>query len=360
MRPLEVLREATRTVLAQRVSALLIALLTAAMCLTTLATVGRTAAAEAQVQARLEGAGSRVLRVTDVSANGLLPDSLIDAVGQLSTVERAVGTSLPEDVVNGAIGDGGVPVPAWEVNGELADIAELRWGRWAAPGEALVAEDAMTTLGFEAPVGYLDTPTGEVSIVGSYRSRAPFEFDGGALIPSVRDDARTIHVVATGPDAIASTQRVVLGMVAAPSAADIRVESPETLAILQAQVGADLGGFSRVLLIAVVGIGAALTAVVVLADTLVRRKDLGRRRALGATRTSVVVLVVLRTAIPAIGGAIAGTAAGVALGVRWSASPPWDFVAGTAVLAVFAATSASLVPAIMAATRDAVAVLRTP
>ena len=37
-----------------------------------------------------------------------------------------------------------------------------------------------------------------------------------------------------------------------------------------------------------------------LADVLVRRKDLGRRRALGATRGAIISLVTLRTLGPAL------------------------------------------------------------
>lgn len=49
-------------------------------------------------------------------------------------------------------------------------------------------------------------------------------------------------------------------------------------------------------LLGVLGAGALLVAIVVLADVFVRRKDLGRRRALG----TIVALVIARTLLPAV------------------------------------------------------------
>lgn len=69
-------REVAATAVAQRVSTMMVAFLAAAMCVTTLLTVGRAAAAEQQVAARLDAAGSRTLTVTDrSSAAGRQADS---------------------------------------------------------------------------------------------------------------------------------------------------------------------------------------------------------------------------------------------------------------------------------------------
>ena len=43
----------------------------------------------------------------------------------LSTTERAVGTLIPVDVVNGVIGQGGTRVPAWGIHGDLAAVADV-------------------------------------------------------------------------------------------------------------------------------------------------------------------------------------------------------------------------------------------
>ena len=73
-------REVAATAVAQRVSTMMVAFLAAAMCVTTLLTVGRAAAAEQQVAARLDAAGSRTLTVTDANEAGFLDGDVVAAV----------------------------------------------------------------------------------------------------------------------------------------------------------------------------------------------------------------------------------------------------------------------------------------
>ncbi len=70
-------REVAATAVAQRVSTMMVAFLAAAMCVTTLLTVGRAAAAEQQVAARLDAAGSRTLTVTDANEAGFLDGDVV-------------------------------------------------------------------------------------------------------------------------------------------------------------------------------------------------------------------------------------------------------------------------------------------
>lgn len=70
----------------------------------------------------------------------------------------------------------------------------------------------------------------------------------------------------------------------------------------------------------------------------------------------------LRTLAPALMGAALGVALGLWVTSRLGAGaiPPWSFTAGTATLALLAAAAAAVPPALYAATRDPVRVLRTP
>lgn len=365
-----ILREAWSSAWSALVPTVLITILVGVMCAATLATVGRSAAAEEQVAQRLDSAGSRYLAVADARDAGLLSPGVLAQTQALSTVERAVGTQLPSDVVNAALGAGGQRAPAWPVTGDLADVVDLTAGRWPGPGEALVAEQAQTTLGLEDPVGAVQgalatgpgPDTLQYAIVGSFTPREPFgNYAGGVLIraePGATSD--TLHVVLADSDDAAATQTAVISLVAPPEPQSIQVTSPVSLAQIQAEVTGDLTTYGRTLLLGLLAAGAALVAVVVLADVLVRRKDLGRRRALGATRTTVVLIVTLRTLIPATLGAALGTATGIWAADRVIAAPPWTFSAAVAVLAVIAALASTLPPALYAATRDPVRVLRTP
>ena len=99
-------REAIVSAWKARIPSGLVVFIVAAVCATTLVTVGRTAAAEAQVAERMESAGARELRVTDASQELLTPTVLHQASG-LSVVERAIGFGVTLDVTNAAVGRGG-------------------------------------------------------------------------------------------------------------------------------------------------------------------------------------------------------------------------------------------------------------
>ncbi|MGH8875343.1 MAG: FtsX-like permease family protein, partial [Acidimicrobiia bacterium] len=78
-------------------------------------------------------------------------------------------------------------------------------------------------------------------------------------------------------------------------------------------------------------------------------------------RLTVVALVVLQTLRAAVPGAAAGTSLGVGLVWRWAGSPPgWEFISAVGVLAILAASAAALPPALVAAYRDPIRVLRVP
>jgi len=360
------LRESLATTWAAKVPAALVTGLVATMCAATIATVGRTAAAEAQVLERLDQAGSRVLIVQDTRGNDLITPTIIDQTAGLSTSERTIGTFIPIDVVNGAIGQGGTRVPAWGAYGDLTTVATLVSGRWPGPGEAIVSTTAMAELGLTDPVGWVaqasSSTVDDWSIVGAFTSREPFtQFDAGLLYPAPRDRSlNMVHVVLTDAAAAQATQSQVLRLIDPPAPEAVTVTSPTPLAHLQEAITGDLATFGRTLLLGVLAGGALLVAIVTLADVLVRRADLGRRRALGATRIVIVTLVTLRTMVPAVLGATAGLAAGLTITHRLGATPPWPFTAGTAILALLAAAAAAVPPALYAATRDPVRILRTP
>lgn len=360
MRPTTLLREALVSAVARPVPTAMVAILVAATCLVTLLTVGRTAGAEAQVRERLDSAGARMLVITDIHGQGLLNGALVASAASLSTVESSFGVASPLDVVSTAQGRGGTRTPMWQLVGDLETAVALTSGRWPERGEAIVGEAAAAGLGLDGPVGSVEAGMSYWPVVGTYIARDSFsELDDGVLVPAESGTARTLYVVATSADVAAKTQSQMIALIAPLSLADLSVQSPTTLADLQADVGADLGAFGRNLLVLVLAAGAGLSAVVVFADVLVRRADLGRRRALGATRRALGILITVRTLIPALVGAAVGTAAGAVVAAQWGTLPPRSFLAGTAVLSVLAATASAIPPAVIAARSDPVRVLRT-
>lgn len=365
MRSTVLLREITLSTLAARVPTGLVLVIVAAMVAATLATVGRTAAAEEAINSRINAAGSRLLEIHDTGRKDLIGAEIVAQADGFTTVERAVGVDLPVDVVNGVVGAGGNPVPAWGVAGRLAHVAELSAGRWPQEGEALVSTAAMRRLGWDEPFGWVrSTALGdfaEFAVVGSFTAREPFDAQASGILIQLGDTPTPqLSVVLADAAAAAATQPQVIGLIAPKSTDDLRVQSPVGLAELQAQVREDFGSFGRGLLVGVLGGGGALVAIVVLSDVLIRRADLGRRRALGASRGTVVALVLGRTLVPALFGCLLGALTGLVVVGRMGIAIPWTFTAGTVVLALLAAAASAVPPAAFAATRDPVRVLRTP
>ena len=366
MRPLLLVRDGLRTAWASRVPSALVAFVAAVMCAATLMTVGRTAAAEEQVLARLEWGGSRMLVVTDAKDSGLITPAVRAAAGGLDGAQAVLGMARAVDVTAGPLSPGGPAAPLWRVQGELSDAVELTSGRLpASDREALVLPGGAATLSLEGPAGWVaeTAPDGaHYSVVGTAVPREGFESTGAGLVAPAPPDASsaTLHVLAAHAARAPGLQGTVLDIVRPASPDEVRVTSPATLAQLQSQVAGDLGAFGRVLLWGVLGGGALLVGVVVLADVLVKRRDVGRRRALGATRSDVVGLILVRTVAPVVVGAALGVAVGVLATAPLGAVPPPDFLAGTAVLVLLAGALASVPPALFAATRDPVRVLRTP
>ncbi len=366
MRLSQLLAEAWASARAGKVPTILVAVLVAAMCATTLLTVGRAAAAQVQVTARLEEAGSRHLVVTDAHAAGFLTDAVVDQAAGLSTVERAVGFTTAVDTTNTAIGVGGARVPTWLVVGDLHAVATLTAGRWPRSGEALVSAAGQAALGLDVPVGAVTTVDAGTAtsypIVGAYTPRAPYgDLATGIVVAAPASTvAHRLDVVATTAAGATVTQAAVLDLLHRPDPSDLEVQSPQSLAQVQTQVLGDLAKYNRSLTLLVLLAGALLVAVVALADVLIRRADIGRRRALGAPRWALTWIIIVRSLVGALLGALVGTAGATVVVLRTGQHPNPTFTAATAVLALLATGLAATVPAVVAARQDPVRVLRTP
>mgnify|MGYP000879843636 CR=1 FL=1 len=353
--------EASRSSKARPVAGIVVLVLTSAMCFLSIATVGRSLAAERDVGSELEGAGARELVVANSGAWDILGPDVIALVGSMEGVERAVGVGAPIDVSNSAI-DHGERAPAWALSGDVADVIEIVEGRAPLAGEAVVSVNAQHRLGFVVPVGAVVTreTNGDIPVVGSYRARAPFEDLDGIVVFEPSQEARQLRVVLSDITSASAVQEAVLDLVDPSASSDVSVTSPVTIAQLHENIIGTLGRYGAGLLAMVLGMGALLVAAVVTADTAMSSAEWGRRRALGASRGQLVMLAALRVMIGAVAGAVVGVgiAVAVARSGRWDVD--WLFTSAVAVLTVNVAVVATLPPAIRAAWRDPVSVLRTP
>ncbi|OKL54836.1 hypothetical protein BSZ39_01775 [Bowdeniella nasicola] len=362
MRARQLMREAWRSAISSKVSSLLVALVVGATCFIALTTVGRNAANEAALLAEFEGVGARQITVINSSEQDYINPATLATVAHLRGVQQAAALGRTTDVTNGAI-PGTPATPLWPVYGEIADVAPLVAGRAPGPGEAIIGVSALDRLRFAAPSGFVQSQAGaQYPVVGMFQATAPFEDLNEGILIRAEDDTRLtqLRVVVGEMENVRATQSAIVSVLAPQDASKMQLRSGRDLVEQAFTLGGLTAQFGRATFLLILGVGALFVSSVVLSDVLVRRRDLGRRRALGCSRASLVALVVARNVAAGIVGAAIGCLIALGLGARSGVLPPVSFVVAVAVLALITCILASLPPAVFAAHRDPVRVLRTP
>jgi putative ABC transport system permease protein len=331
-----------------------------------LGTTGQTVRAEQDVLARIDEAGTRTIVAVDDQGSANIPVSAVDRIAELSDVEWVIGFGFAIDGRNSRLGRGGTPVATRVVWGELPDVVSIN-GRTPLPWEALVGPAAQSSLGMVHPVGGLDLDDQQAAVVGGFDAGDPLGFLNTTILlapdPDTADRAllRSVHVLARTPESVATLTPAVAAVLGAQDPTGVRFETSETLAQLRAAVAGELGRFGRNLVLATLAVALVLTALVVYGSVTLRRQDFGRRRALGAGRGTITTLVAVQYAVVGLIGALLGGIIGSVIVYRLTGGyPDLQFTIAIAILAVLATLLASIPPALIAAYRDPVRVLRVP
>ena len=369
-RPGMLVRDTVRATLANPVSSVMAAFIVALLCFVVLMTAGRTAATEAGVFASLDDAGTRLITVTDTSGQADLHPESVAALTRLPGVTWVVGFGPAVDAVMEAPGSltGQVPlgVPVRSMVGVPPGDCPVVTGRLAGvPGEAVAGRQAAATLGLIDGAGPVVTPDRRVGVVGVVDlAGALSRFTDTVLVTASAGDAgplRYIYLVADKAADVPVIARAVAAAVWVDVPSQMTIETSSAILALQQVISGQLGASSRQLMAAIMGVGVAVVAATMFAVVGSKRRDFGRRRALGATRTAIVTLVLIQAGLTAIVGALVGCGAGL-LVIRLTSSvlPTIEFTTGFVILAILAATAGAVPPAIVASRRDPVRELRVP
>lgn len=362
-RPLALVAEAVREAWAQKVPSLLVLLVVAATCATALTTLGQSAAQQAQMAATLESAGARVLTVTDMKSRGVINPTVMDLIRGMNGVEEAVALSAPRDVVSVTI-PGTPRVPAWEA--DRPDLlATLTLGRQDAPGQAAATPEVLDTLRLATSSGAVASPDQltRYDVTATAAVKPAYEDLGSGLIVRGGPDTvyRQVRVIVTDVGALPAVQAAVTDLVGGWDPQAVSIETPGALTQASQLFSDAAARASHTTLLLILAAGAFFSALVTLTDVLLHRRQMGRRRALGITRTGLTVLTTVRMCVPALFGAGVGTAGAWAVAYwRLSVRVPLDYTLAIAVLASAVAALAAVAPAAWASRRDPVSVLRTP
>lgn len=364
--PRRVIREALASILAAPVASVLTLIMVAGMCTAVLLTSGRTVGAEQAVVRSIDSAGTRSIIVRAEVGAGL-DTSMLHRLEALDGVAWYGGFGPATDVWNAAFPGGNrVAIrmaygPDWTETGVPEGTSD--------GGSAYASSDALEKLGMSHAFGHLAGADGRGFTVAGDAEAPPYlEFLQPLLLAPQPAEGRgreselsLLVVVAERPDLVAPVAGAVSALLAADDPGKVTVETSERLATLRASIEGQLGSFGQALTAGIFGITGALTGAIMYGIVMMRRKDYGRRRALGASRRLIVRLLLIQTLILALTGALIGTTVSVlVLELGSDPLPPPAYLFSVGVLSVAVAVLASVIPAIVASRREPVAELRVP
>nr|BFE64555.1 hypothetical protein GCM10020063_090810 [Dactylosporangium thailandense] len=363
--------EATASARSQPVASLLTLAMVAGMCVAVLLTTGRTAATQDAVMASIDSMDTRSI-VVRADATAMITPDLIDRLHTVLSVAAVAGLGPPVDARNARVPDG-TKVPVRRLYGDLIATDDL-WSRQGTPASVAIASTTATReLGLVDGQGGLITDDGDsLAVVAGLQVPSYLSFLEPLVImppPAARADTAgdeaavltVVVIVVRFPRDVAAVSTVVDGMLAGIDPSKVNVQTSSQLAAIRSMVSGELDAYGHRTVLGILLTSVALTMINLLALVTMRRRDFGRRRALGATRPLIVGLLLTQVGILATLGVVVGTAISAALLLAGgNALPPATFIAAVGITALLAAVIAALPPALLAARRDPLYELRVP
>lgn len=376
-----VVREAVRSAMSHKVASAVILLLMAAMCAVVVLTAGRSMATRDNIVDSIDSAGTRTIVVRAAPEAHLTADA-IERIELLDGVALTLGFSQAQDVQNVAIPRGGsvalrsvygsdlgaigLPedVAAWEgayLSASAQSILRMEHGSGGlatADGRSFSSLGVLDASAFAPAASSSSADSGGLSIdVLSFLE--PF-----ALAPRPINDSEVLGallVVTDEPQAVEAVAAAVPALLAVDDPSALTLETSEDLATVRQLVDGELEGAHSRLVLSTFGSSSALVAIVLGALVMLSRKDYGRRRALGATRGLIVSLMVVHVTLLSSLGTCMGVGAGLGrLAMEGAPLPSLQFIAGLMVCATILGAVSSVLPGLLAATRDPLRELRVP
>lgn len=362
---LAVLPEATASSRAQPVTSAVTVLMVIGMIIAVMLTTGRTVGAEQQVLASIDSAGTRAIMIRAEADAGLSSD-VLDRIAGIDGIEWAGGFSNAIDATNSLITDG-KRTPIRFVYGEHLERLGLPDTSPIPGGLAWASETALQQLGMPDASGGVTLTTGaSYGVAGTLdvpdflRSLEPL-----MLVPQPEttgtEPIGILLVIAATPELVPTISATVMSVIAVEDPTKVTVQTSEALATLRSLVEGQLGSFSRGLVLALLTVTGGLLAILLFSLVMMRRKDFGRRRALGATRGLIIGLILTQTALLAGTGILAGMA--ISFGLLLASGDPLpgtSFGIALSTLTLATALIAATVPAIVASRREPIRELRVP
>ncbi len=364
------IREAGLSAINQRAASIITAGVVMASVLAVLLTTGRTVGAEHAVLSSIDSASIRTVIYTIEGQP--IPANTVQKVAAIEQVDWVAGFGIVQETKNQYNPDSKTVFTRDVYTTDFApfgitkitqsDLQNVPVGSQ----RAYVSEAAKKDLGLpEVGGGILDSSGMVYPVAGTLIMPTFLEFTPSqALIPRpMTAEQKIFQLVVTveNPEDLALVTKTVYTMLDVSENTKVKVRSGEEAGKLRAVVEDSMSGYSRQLVLGVLAVMTLLEMAILYGFVLLRRKDFGRRRALGASRPLIVALVLTQTALLAIFGATIGVVVSTVISLATqSPLPPPDFTIATWVLVVGSGIISALIPAIVASRRDPITELRVP
>lgn len=360
-----VIREAVASARSQPVASLVTVLMVVGMILAVMLTTGRTVGAEQQVLGSIDSAGTRSI-IIRAEAEAGLTTQVLDRIKGIEGISWAAGFSAAQDATNSKITDG-TRVPVRYAYGDDLELLGIPAQSPMPGGLAWASDLALSQFGLPELAGGIALTNGDAYGIGGRLEVPDFlrGFEPVVVVPhpdhTGGEQIGLLVVIAETPELVTPVSEVVQSLLGAEDPTKVTVQSSEALAQLRALIEGQLGSFSRGLVVALLALTGTLVAVLLFGLVMMRRRDFGRRRALGASRTLIVSLLLTQTGLLALIGIATGVAASsVLLIASGDPLPGLAFTGALALLTLLTALIAALVPATLASKRDPIRELRVP
>ncbi len=358
-------RESVASARSQPVASVLTIVLVAGMVVAVMLTSGRTVGAQRDVLSSIDSAGTRTITIRADDSAGVTSD-VLNRIDRIDGIAWAGAFSSAIDARNSLIADG-TAVPVRYAYGDQLDQIGIPTGAEAQGNGAYASTQALDRLGLPDIAGGLTLMSGESYNVAGKLSPPSFlrEFEPLVLVP--RPDATgnepvsLVLVIARSPELVAPVAHGVLPLLDASDPTKVTVETSETLAQLRSLIESQLGTFSNGLVLALLAVTAFLLATILYGLVVMRRKDFGRRRALGATRSFIIAILLTQTLVLALLGVVTGTTlSALVLRISGDPMPGVNYLLALAVITLATATISAVAPAATASRREPIRELRVP
>lgn len=362
--------EGIKSAFKQPVATLVTSMIVAIVCFIVLATTGQNAAQEQKIISRIDGTGTRLITAVDEKGDGHLNSNHLTNLSGLNGVQWVFALGNVIDVANQNFTTSNQKIAARPFYGNYPEELELITGRWPRAGESLAGIEASKTLALADGIGVVrgkDDNGNEKKtvIVGTFQAQGALEHLNNVVLLASEEQTNTpisyLYVLAKEASQVKQLEENLKTALPARNPESIKINAPSGAAELQKVIAGDLGANSRQTMALVLGVGLAIISVSLFGAVAGKRRDYGRRRAIGATRSTLMFLILTQTLTASLIGICIGLGAGLtATQVLSGSLPSTQFIAGVAVMNVLIALLAAVPPALKAAWADPVAILRVP